>query len=65
VQHARAHTVACTSPTVATARIHETPPPTATPPQTTKGIVYLDDLTFDRIVTGRDHVLVRFDKEYR
>lgn len=37
----------------------------ATTPQTIKGIVYLDDLTFDRIVTGRDHVLVRFDKEYR
>lgn len=31
---------------------------------TDKGIIYLDDLTFDKIVNGRDDVLVRFDKEY-
>ncbi|GBF99629.1 hypothetical protein Rsub_12308 [Raphidocelis subcapitata] len=28
------------------------------------GIVYLDDLTFDKVVNGRDDVLVRFDREY-
>lgn len=29
-----------------------------------RGIIYLDDLTFDKIVDGSKHVLVRFDKEY-
>lgn len=29
-----------------------------------KGVIYLDDLTFDKIVNGKEDVLVRFDKEY-
>ncbi|KIY97455.1 hypothetical protein MNEG_10506 [Monoraphidium neglectum] len=29
-----------------------------------KGVIYLDDLTFSKIVNGREDVLVRFDKEY-
>ncbi|GBF98985.1 hypothetical protein Rsub_11571 [Raphidocelis subcapitata] len=29
-----------------------------------KGVIYLDDLTFDKVVNGRDSVLVRFDREY-
>lgn len=28
------------------------------------GVLYLDDLTFDRVVDGKRDVLVRFDKEY-
>lgn len=31
---------------------------------TDKGIIYLDELTFDKLVNGREDVLVRFDKEY-
>ena len=30
-----------------------------------QGVLYLDDLTFGRVVNGRDDVLVRFDEEYR
>lgn len=29
-----------------------------------RGVIYLDDLTFEKIVDGSKHVLVRFDKEY-
>lgn len=31
---------------------------------TDRGVLYVDDLTFDQIVDGSRNVLVRFDKEY-
>lgn len=39
--------------------------PFAALPLAPQGIMYLDDLTFSKVVNGRDDVLVRFDKEYR